>query len=248
MLRGDLGTDLQSGQPVGAEIASYAPPTIELTILATLATLVIGIPLGALAALRARGRVTPIATRASASLALAIPSFVLATAVAYLASLHLPGIGLGVYVPFTANPGENLKVMWLPSLVLSIATAGLFARATRDAVLSVLTQPFITAAVARGETPLQIVRRHVFRNAAAPLVVLTAVTIGGLLGGVVFIENIFSIPGLGQYAVNAIQTRNYPQVEAVVMLGTLVFIVCSLLADIAHALIDPRISLAGRSS
>jgi peptide/nickel transport system permease protein len=248
LLRGDLGTDLQSGEPVGNEIAARAPATIELTIIATLMTLLLGVPLGAWAALRARGRIVPVATRATASLALAIPSFVLGTVVVYLASLHVPGLALGVYVPFSADPGENLKAMWLPSLVLGIGTAGLFARATRDAVLNVITEPFITAAVARGETPLQIVRRHVLRNAAAPLVVLTAVLVGGLLGGAVFIENIFSIPGLGQYALNAIQTRNYSQVEAVVMLGTLVFIVFSLLADVAHALIDPRIQLAGRSS
>lgn len=248
LLRGDLGTDLQADQPVGPEIASRAPATIELTILGTLATLLIGVPLGAVAALRARARITPVVTRAAASLALAIPSFVLGTAVVYLASLHIPGLSLGLYVPFTSNPAENLKAIWLPSLVLGIGGAGLFARATRDAVLSVLTQPFVTAAVARGESPLQIIRRHVLRNVAAPLVVLTAVTIAGLLGGVVFIENIFSIPGLGQYALNAIQTRNYPQVEAVVVLGTLVFIVFSLLADLAHALIDPRVSLAGRAS
>jgi peptide/nickel transport system permease protein len=248
MLRGDLGTDLQADEPIKAEIVQRAPATIELTILATLMTLLIGIPLGAIAAFRARGRIAPVATRAAAAIALAIPSFVLGTAVVYLASLHIPGLSLGVYVPFTSSPGTNLNAMWLPSLVLAVGAGGLFARATRDAVLNVLTQPFITAAVARGESPLQIVRRHVLRNAAAPLVVLTAVLVGSLLGGVVFIEDIFSIPGLGQYALNAIETRNYTQVEAVVVLGTLVFIVFSLLADVAQALIDPRISLSGRSS
>jgi peptide/nickel transport system permease protein len=248
MLRGDLGTDLQADEPIRAEVVQRAPATIELTILATLMTLLIGIPLGAIAALRARGLIAPVATRAAASLALAIPSFVLGTAVVYLASLHLPVLSLGVYVPFTSSPGTNLSAMWLPSLVLAVGAAGLFARATRDAVLNVLTQPFITAAVARGESPVQIVRRHVLRNSAAPLVVLTAVLVGSLLGGVVFIEDIFSIPGLGQYALNAIETRNYSQVEAVVVLGTLVFIVFSLLADVAQALIDPRISLSGRSS
>jgi peptide/nickel transport system permease protein len=246
VVRGDLGVALTSGQSVSAEIASHAPATIELTLVATVFSFLIGIPLGALAAIRSSGRFTPVVTRLASSLALAIPSFVLATAVAYLASVHFLGLEIGLYVPFSQDPLANLEAILLPGIVLGVFPAGLIARTTRDSVLGVLTEPFITAAVARGETPPQIVRRHLVRNALIPVITVAAVNVGHLLGGAVIIEDIFSIPGLGSYVLNAIQSRDYPAVQGVVILGTFLFIALNLAADFAYAAIDPRISVLGR--
>ena len=248
LAQGDLGRSLQSDTPVRSEIESHAPATAELTLFATIFSLLVGVPLGAVAGLRSNRRFAPVITRAASSLALAIPAFVLGTAIAYLASVHFLGLSIGEYVPFSADPTANLGAIVFPSLVLGVFTVGLVARTTRDAVMEVLTQPFITAAVARGESAAQIVRRHVLRNAANPVITVLAVNIGYLLGGAVIIEQIFSIPGLGQYGLLAIQNRDYPQVEGVVIFGTFIFIAVNLLADIAYAVLDPRISLAGKSS
>jgi peptide/nickel transport system permease protein len=248
LLHGDLGRSLISGTPVSSEIASHAPTTIELTLLATLLSILVGLPLGAVAAFMTRKRFIAGLTRASSSLTLAVPSFVVGTGVVYLASIGFLGMTLGIYVPFSVDPVGNLKTMALPSVVLGLFTVGLIARTTRDAVLAVLTQPFVTAAVARGESPGQIMRRHIFRNAVSPVITVLAVNVGYLLGGAVIIEEIFSLPGLGQYAFLAIQHRDYAQVEGVVIVSTLIFIILSVLADVAYALIDPRITLQRASS
>jgi peptide/nickel transport system permease protein len=245
LVRGDLGDSLLTHASVRSEIVSHAPPTIELTLLATLFSVLVGVPLGAIAALRSDRRFAPVVTRTLSSMAIAVPAFVLGTAIAYLASLHVLGLDIGVYAPLSADAGANLNAVLFPSLVLGVFTVGLVARTTRDSVLGVLTQPFITAAAARGESRRQIVRRHVLRNSLIPIVTVVAVNVGYLLGGAVIIEQIFSIPGLGQYALLAIQHRDYPQVQGVVVIGTLVFILLNLLADLAYALIDPRISLSG---
>lgn len=246
LIRGNLGVSLTSGESVGGEIASHAPPTIELTLIATLLSVLVGIPLGAAAAFGSNRRVTSLVMRTISSLALGVPNFVLGVAIAYIASVHFLGLSIPVYVPFTTDPLRNIGAVLLPGIVLGVFPTGFVARTTRDAILDVLTKPFVTAAVARGETPVQIARRHVLRNAINPVITVVAVDAGYLLGGAVIIENIFSIPGLGQYALTAIQNRDYSQVEGVVMVGTVIFIVLNLVSDLAYAIVDPRISLVGR--
>ena len=147
LLRGNFGNSLTSGLSVRSGIATSAPATLELTVIATIFTVLVGIPLGSFAALRSDHKLSRGISRALSSVGIAVPSFVLATAVVYLASVGDIGISVGEYVPLSANPGANIHAILLPALVLGVFATGLVARTTRDAVLSVVTEPYITAAV-----------------------------------------------------------------------------------------------------
>jgi peptide/nickel transport system permease protein len=131
--------------------------------------------------------------------------------------------------------------MALPTVTLSVFGLALIMRTTRDSVLNVLTEPYITAAVARGEEPREIVRRHVLRNAGIPTVTVLAIMVASLLGGAVIVELLFSVPGLGQYMLNALNARDYPIVQAGVLLAAFVFVAINTLADLAYVALDPRV-------
>jgi peptide/nickel transport system permease protein len=151
---------------------------------------------------------------------------------------------VGGYVPFSEDPGRNLLVMVLPVVTLSIFGISLILRTTRDSVQRTLTEGHIVAAIARGETPWGIVRHHVLRNAAIPILTVAATYVGFLLGGALIVEVLFSIPGVGLYTYNALFNLDYGVVEAGVLLSATVFVVINTLCDIAYALLDPRIRLA----
>ena len=260
LLGGDMGIALcRSQQSIGqqacenadqstiiAEFARRAPATIQLAFMAAGLANLVGIPLGILAALSANSRFVRALSRAISALGMGIPSFVLGTLFVYLFSVHDLGLAVGGYVPLSEDPATNLRAMVLPAITLSVFGTALFARTTRDAVLTVLAEPFITAAVARGESSRQIVRRHVLRNAAIPVITVSAVNMGYLLGGSVIVELLFSIPGFGWYVLSAIQKRDYAVVQAGVLVAAVAFVGVNLLADLAYAIIDPRTIRRGR--
>lgn len=237
---GDLGTSLRSRRPVSGEILERLPATVQLTGMALGLALLVGIPLGILAGLAPRSPAGGLA-RAIGAIGPSVPSFVLASIFVYVFSTNDLGLVVGNYVAFTTDPIANLRSMALPALALSVGTTSLILRTTRDSVMSVMPELYISAALSRGESLLQIVRRHVLRNASIPVLTVTVVNAGHLLSGAVIIETIFSIPGLGFYAVGAIGGRDYPVVLASVLLGAAVFVTLNTLADLAYPLIDPRI-------
>jgi peptide/nickel transport system permease protein len=202
--------------------------------------LLIGVPLGLAAALAARSPVGLVA-RLVGAVGLSIPSFVLASVLVYVFSANDLGLVVGNYVALGIDPIANLRSMTLPAAALSVQASSLILRTTRDAVLSVIPELHIAAAIARGESRSEIVRRHVLRNAAIPVLTVAVVNVGYLLSGAVIIETIFSIPGIGFYAVQAIGGRDYPVVLACVMIGAAIFITLNTLADLAYPLVDPRI-------
>jgi peptide/nickel transport system permease protein len=233
---GDLGTSLRSRRPVGEELRERLPATIQLTAMAMGLALLIGIPLGIAAGLAPSSVVGSLA-RAIGALGPSIPYFVIASVFVYVFSIYV----VGNYVAFTTDPVANLRSMILPAVALSVATTSLILRTTRDSVLTVMPELYISAALSRGESLMQLVRRHVVRNATIPVLTVAVVNAGHLLGGAVLTETIFSIPGLGFYAVRAIGGRDYPVVLACVLLGAAVFVTMNTLADLAYPLIDPRI-------
>ena len=260
LLGGDMGIALcRSQQSIGqqacenadqtaiiSEFARRAPATIQLAFMAAGVANLVGIPLGILAGLSASSRLVRAMSRAISAFGMGIPSFVLGTLFVYLFSVYDLGLTVGGYVPLFEDPATNLRAMVLPAITLSVFGTALFARTTRDAVLTVLAEPFIMAAVARGETPAQIVRRHVLRNAAIPVVTVSAVNMGYLLGGAAIAELLFSVPGFGWYVLAAIQKRDYAVVQAGVLLAAVAFVGVNLLADLAYAIIDPRTMQRGK--
>ncbi|MEU3270955.1 ABC transporter permease [Saccharomonospora sp. NPDC006951] len=246
-LTGDFGISMISGEPVTAEFGLRLPVTAQLALSGVAAAILIGVPLGVLTAIRAGGRRGGGALgRLVSGLGVSVPEFVLGSIVVFLFSRYALGLTVGGYVPFGDDPGGNLQSMLLPSAVLSVFVIAVTARTTRDAVLNVMVEPYITASVARGESPGFIVVRHVLRNAAIPVItVLTTIT-AYLLGGAVIIEYLFNLPGVGTYLVQAVGRRDYAVVQAGVLLAACVFIVMSMLTDAVAGVLDPRFGAAAK--
>ena len=243
---GDFGASLITGAPVAEEFALRMPVTAELAALSFAVAVLLGVPLGVATAVRAGGRGGGAGGRVIGGLGVSLPEFVLGSLVVFVFSRYALGLTVGGYVPFAEDPARNLASMVLPVAVLSVFTVAATARTTRDAVLNVLVEPFITAAVARGETPAGIIARHVLRNAAVPvLTVLTTIT-AYLLGGAVIIEYLFDLPGVGSYVVQAVWRRDYAVVQAGVLMAAAVFVTVNMLMDSAAGLLDPRLGTAAR--
>lgn len=246
---GDFGVSMISRQPVGAELLARLPVTAELTVLAVLASVLAGMPLGVLTAVRARPEGGGTAGRLLSGLGVSVPEFVLGSLVVFVFSRYALGLKVGSWVPFTQDPAANLATMILPAAVLSIFSISVTARTTRDAVMNVLVEPYVTAAVGRGESPWFIVRHHILRNAATPVVTLVGTTIAYLLGGALIVEHVFNLPGVGSYIVQAVGRRDYAVVQAGVLLAAGVFIVMNVLIDLLVGVLDPRLGvMAGRRS
>ncbi len=240
-LQGDFGISLVTQRSVSAEILRRAPATIQLAVMAAGIATCVGLPLGILSGLTSASGFLRSAGRLIGALGASVPDFVLGTAFLFIFSVWSLGLTVGGYVPFFEDPFSNLRAMMLPSLTLGVFGVALVLRTTRDSVLVVMTEPYITAAVARGDSTWRIVRLHVLRNASVPILTVAATFFGYLLGGAVIAEVLFSIPGVGVYVFNGLNNRDYAVVQAGVMLAATVFIAINMLADFAYALLDPRI-------
>lgn len=240
---GDLGNSLRSGLAVTDSIIEKIPITLELTFLSLVIGLLIGLPLAIFAA-RNRGKVVDGFVTAIALLGISMPGFWLATLLVLLFSLvlrWLPPIG---YVGLFENPVENLRDMILPSVSLGLAFGTTIMRFTRSSLLEVYGQDYVRTARAKGLNGTQVTYRHALKNALIPVITVTGIQVGRLLGGAVIIEQIFALPGLGRYTFDAISTRDYPVVQGTVLVFTLVFITVNLLVDVLYGVIDPRIKLS----
>jgi peptide/nickel transport system permease protein len=243
---GDLGASLGTGESVTDQLARRLPVTAELTLLALALTLIVGLPLALLAGM-ARTRTSRESSRFLGATAMSMPDFVLGSILVYLFSRYALGLRVGGYVPFVDDPAGNLRAMLLPALTLSVFGIAILVRTGRDAVASVLSSPHITAATARGESTAHIVRHHVLRNAAIPVVTVLAIYTGYLMGGAVIVENLFSLPGIGQSVLNGVTNRDYPIVQGTVLLAATAFIAINMLADFAYGAFDPRVVAGVRS-
>ncbi|TDD11237.1 ABC transporter permease [Nonomuraea deserti] len=246
---GDFGISMISRQPVGAELLARLPVTAELSLLAVAVSVLAGVPLGVLTAVRARPGGGGAAGRLLSGLGVSVPEFVLGSLVVFVFSRYALGLEVGAWVPLTQDPARNLATMVLPAAVLSVFAVSVTARTTRDAVMGVLVEPYVTAAVGRGESPWFIVRHHILRNAAAPVVTLLGTITAYLLGGALIVEHVFNLPGVGSYIVQAVGRRDYAVVQAGVLLAAGVFIVMNVVIDLLVGVLDPRLGVtAGRRS
>lgn len=239
-LRGDLGESLRMRTSVSAEIVRRSGITIELTVLATLMSLVFGIPAGVVAALRRNSRVD-IGTRVVSLIGLSIPDFVLGTLLIYVVSTRHFGLPISGYIAPSEDLVGHLRSMVLPTVTLGLITTSVVMRVMRSSVVEILGEPYVVTAHSKGLHPRTVALNHVLRAALIPTVTIVGINMGYLLGGAVIVEELFSLPGLGRYALTGILNRDYPVAQGTVIVGALMFVFANLAADLAYAYLDPRI-------
>ena len=246
LLHGDFGLSLVTRKPVIDELLRRLPVTAELASLTLVVVLAVGLPIGVWSGVADSGAARRSrAGRMVGALGASVPEFVLGSALIYAFSRWQLGLKVGGFVPFAVDPWQNLQSLMLPTLSLAVFGIALVVRTTRDAVLRALTEGWILAAVGRGLAPSAIVRHHVLRNAAIPAVTVTATYFGFLLGGAVIAEVLFSVPGVGYYVFSSLEGRDYGVVQAGVLFAAIAFVALNMLADVAYAVIDPRIGARG---
>lgn len=243
VLTGNFGVSVTSGRPVSDQLASALPVTVELAVLAVLIALVVGVTVGVFAASKPDSwRDTT--GQAFGLLGLAIPNFALATAiVAVLSSVFGYFPSAAGYVGFFEDPVLNLQQQLYPAIALGMLVAATVMRTTRSAYLEVANQDFVRTARGKGLPEGRVRWRHVLHNSLIPIVTITGVQFGYLLGGTVIIEQIFAMPGLGRLVLTGIQQREYAVVQSGVLVIAAMFVLVNLAVDLLYSRIDPRVKL-----
>jgi peptide/nickel transport system permease protein len=239
--RGDLGTSISSGRPVMLDIQQRIGNTVELIVLSILVSLLIGMPLGIVAALRAN-RPTDYVISSAAVLGLSLPSFVVGTILLLVVGLKLGWLPPSQFVPWQQDLGQHLRVIALPVIALSASTIAVIIRMTRSAMLEVVRQDYVRTARAKGLSDRTVIVRHTLRNALNPVVSIVGLEIAALLGGTVIVETIFNWPGLSSLLIAGVRARDYPVVQGVVLLIAVLTVLINLIVDLVYGWLDPRIS------
>jgi peptide/nickel transport system permease protein len=229
----DFGRSIRSGRPVTAEIQARLPATIELAVLATLLAIVIGVPLGVLSATRPNSVLDHTATIAAFG-GLAMPVFWQG-----LMMILIFSVWLG-WFPSSGRLGGWAYYV-LPTLTLGTSAIAAITRMTRSTMLETLSQDYIRTAKSKGLVDRRIVYSHALRNALIPVVTVIGLQFGGLLSGAVLTETIFSWPGIGRLAVDAIRAKDFPVVQGVVMVFAVIYALVNLFVDVIYAYLDPRL-------
>lgn len=240
VIRGDFGTSLFYSDPVIDVVADRFPVTLYLATLSLIVTILVGLPLGILAAVR-RGTAVDYGTNVFSSLGMAMPSFWLGFLLVILFAVHLGWLPASGYRGPEFGIGEWLRRLALPVLAQSLAQIGLVIRMTRASMVEVLGQEYITMARLKGLPENRVVFRHALKNAMTQITTVIGLTFALGLGGSVIIENVFSLPGLGQLITVAAVRRDYPMLEAGVFYLTLVALVVNLAVDLSYAVFNPRV-------
>ncbi len=243
LLSGDLGRSLQDGSPVAREIGRRLPRTLELIGVAALLAVLIGIPGGLFAAIGRHGLLDRIANRLSA-IALAVPVFVVGTLLVLLFAQTLRWVPAGGYVPLADDPLGHIALLLMPAITIALGLSATVFRMTRAAVLDVAQRDFVRTARAKGLGRTRILLHHVLRNALMPVLTVLALHLGTLLGGTVLVEYVFNYPGLSGLLVDAVNARDYPIVEGVVLVISVLFVALNLAVDLLYAVLDPRVRTA----
>ncbi len=243
VLRGDLGDSIWTGRPVLDEIAARVPVTLQISLLALTTAIVVAIPIGIISA-SLRGSTAETILRILSVIGLTLPSFWVGVLLLYFASVYLPTWPTIGYVPFRDDPAGNLSRMILPVIAVSLPMIAGLSRILRSSLLDVLALEYIRTARAKGLPRRTLLYKHALRNALIPVVTVIGVQLGYLLSGVVVIEQVFAVPGLGRLIIGAINERNYPLVQGVILVVTAAFVFVNLLVDLAYAWIDPRVEYA----
>ncbi len=243
VVRGDLGNSWLTNTPVLDEIKRRMPVTLELMAFTMVLYIPIGLGVGVLAAVR-HNRPEDLISRFIAILLLAVPNFWLATLFIILPLLWWGYSPPVPYAYFLDDPGANLRIM-LPAAILSATnSAALLVRVTRSEMLEVLRQDYVRTAYAKGLRSRVVIFRHALRNTLLPLLTILGLAFAGGLAGTVITEQVFNIPGMGRYLVEALQTNDLPIVQTWMLFFGTIFVLTNLVVDLSYAWLDPRIKLS----
>src|SRR5215470_2374693 len=239
-LRGDWGVSLVSGQPVIGEVMKVLPWTIQLTVASLFLGIAIGVPLGVYAAIH-RNRVIDYAVRVSSLLGLSFPPFVAAIILLLAFAIALPWFP--VISARTGSFTAWYQSITLPAISLGLITAAYVTRVTRSAMLEVLSEDYVRTARAKGVPWSKVVWRHALRNALIPIITVVGLYLGILIGNSVLTEIVFSRPGLGKLLIGALNQRDYPMLQGMMVIYTLIVVLVNLLTDLTYGFVDPRVKL-----
>lgn len=243
IFNGDLGISVTYGKPVLAVILERFPLTLELALLSMAVALLVGLPAGVFAATRNQ-RMSDLLVRIFAMIGQSTPNFVFGLLVIYVLSV---GFGIlptmGEFSSLWTYPGRNFGQMILPAITLGFAFAASVTRISRSAMLDVLSEDYVMTARSKGASTRSVIWRHALPNALIPVVTLSGVEFGYLLGGAVLVEQIYALPGLGRMVLDAILQRDYALVQGSVLFIAFNFMIVNLFVDLAYVALDPRIRL-----
>lgn len=236
---GDLGDSFKTSQPVLEAIGARLPRTLLLVSYATVLSVVFGVALGAVAARRG-GWVDTLVTALS-SIGVALPVFVFGAVLILLFSITLKWFPAGGYVDFAKDPAGAMWTLTLPAISLAVGFSAQIARMTRSAVLEVQGQDWVRTAKSIGLAPFTVFQKHVLRNSLTPVVTVIGIGFGTLLGSTVLVERVFNYPGMSSLLVDGVTTRDYPVVQGIVIVISLMFILINIVVDVIYGLLDPRV-------
>jgi peptide/nickel transport system permease protein len=240
VLRGDLGNSILNRQSVTSLLGPALRVTLEQIVLAMLLASTIALVVG-VAAAALRGTWIDSALMGFALIGTSVPTFWLGLVLIYVFSVRWKLLPPSGFVPFSEDPVANLRSMVLPSLALAVWLAGPLARFVRSSLIEVLRTQFVTTARAKGLSERGVMRGHALKNALIPTVTFAGLQIGGLLGGAIVTEVVFSLPGIGSLALSGIQNRDFPVVQGVVLVVACGYVLINIAVDIGYDLLDPRI-------
>ena len=240
MLRGNFGESFFFKKTVAELIAQRLEPTLALSVCTLILAVSTAVPLGVIAAYR-QGSILDRVVMGFSVLGFSVPSFVIGYCLIYVFAIELGWLPVQGYVRIGVNFWQFLERMVLPSLTLSVGFIALISRITRASVLEVLNEDYIRTARAKGLSNRVVLMRHALRNAAVPILTVIGIGIAILIGGAVVTESVFGLPGLGRLTVEAVLSRDFPTIQAVILLFSVVYVLINLLIDIGYTIFDPRI-------
>jgi peptide/nickel transport system permease protein len=240
VVRGDFGESFFFKKPVSQLILDRVEPTLALATATMVLTIALALPLGVLAAWK-RDTWIDRAVMGLSVLGFSVPVFVIGYVLIYLFAIELAWLPVQGYQRIGDGVGGFLERLVLPSITLAVVFVALIARITRASVLEVLNADHVRTARAKGLGELPVLLRHVLRNAAVPIVTVIGIGVAVLIGGVVVTESVYGIPGLGRLTVDAVLARDYPTVQAVILVFSVAYVLINLLVDLSYTFLDPRI-------
>jgi peptide/nickel transport system permease protein len=246
-LTGDFGNSARTGQPVTALIGTTLPVTVELAVFAMFIAVLAGVVGGVLAA-AFRGRWPEWGVNGVTLVALSVPTFWLGILSILYVSVQLRWFPASGYVSPFADPLRGIYYLTLPAIILGITHAAFVQRQTRSAMVGTLTADFVRTARAKGLGRGAVLFRYGLRNSLIVVTTIVGLQLGGLIAGVAVTESIFGLPGMGKLTLDSVTSRDYPVIQAVVLVVTAAYVVINLLVDVLYTVIDPRIRVSGRAS
>ncbi|MDB5871923.1 MAG: hypothetical protein JWQ07_1365 [Ramlibacter sp.] len=238
-LQGDFGTSPITGRSVSSDLAQQVPVSVELAVLCLLLSTALGLPAGILAAVHANRRLD-VLIRSQLLVAFSVPTFVIGILVLLLGSHFAPDLFRMSFTPWSQDAGAHIRSMIMPLVTITLPMTAMTMQMTRSSMLEVLGDPFIVTARAMGVRLPRIQYLHALRNALPPLVTFVGFQFGVMLGGLIVVEQIFSLPGLGRGMLEAISTRDYPMVTATTLVFAVSFVVINAVIDLLYPVLDPR--------